>query len=201
MPKKMEVFKKSLLAVAVFSALVGCSEPPPKYTTENAMIDFKKANPIKVMDSYNKTLIVADSFALFNSGSSQFKDGAEDVLQDAVDVIEGLSPNLQIKVAAYATSVGSQQYTDELTKAQAAAVAAKLQSTQPMKSLVGELVTIAPGLIETNKLDKLGGSSQTKDEKQHKKPFNSLSPTDRLKSMINKVVSDTPNKKIKKKHS
>jgi len=128
MPKKMEVFKKSLLAVAVFSALVGCSEPPPKYTTENAMIDFKKANPIKVMDSYNRTLIVADSFALFNSGSSQFKDGAEDVLQDAVDVIEGLSPNLKIKVAAYATSVGNQQYTDELTKAQAAAVAAYLWS-------------------------------------------------------------------------
>ena len=75
MPKKMEVFKKSLLIVAVLSALAGCSDPVPKYTTEGAIVDFKKARPIKVMDSYNKTLIVADSFALFNSGSSQFKDG------------------------------------------------------------------------------------------------------------------------------
>ena len=129
MPKKMEVFKKSLLVVAVLSALAGCSdEPVPKYTPEGAMVDFKKARPIKVMDSYNKTLIVADSFALFNSGSSQFKDGTEDILQDAVDVIEGLSPNLKINVAAYSTSVGSQKYTDDLSRAQASAVAAYLWS-------------------------------------------------------------------------
>ena len=63
MPKKMEIFKKSLLVVAVLAALTACSsERVPRYTTEGAMVDFKKARPIKVMDSYNKTLIVADSF-------------------------------------------------------------------------------------------------------------------------------------------
>ena len=48
---------------------------------------------------------------------------AEDILQDAVDVIEGLSPNLNIKVTAYGLPVGNKDSVKKLSQAQAQSVA------------------------------------------------------------------------------
>lgn len=96
------------------------------YTPEEAYQALQANQKIKVMDSYNQTLIVLQSSELFSPGSAQIKPGAQDVLQDAVDVIDGLDTRLNIKVTAYGLPVGSKDSVKQLSQAQAQSVASFL---------------------------------------------------------------------------
>ena len=93
------------------------------YTPKEAYHALQPIQKIKVMDTYNQTLIMLQSSELFTPGSAQLKPGAEDILQDAVDVIEGLSPQLKIKVTAYGLPVGNKDSVKKLSRAQAQSVA------------------------------------------------------------------------------
>ena len=138
--------RKSLLPYALITALLlsGCQDD---YTKEDAISAYKLAHPIKVMNTYNKTLIVVDSKALFSPGSSQLKADSVDVLQDAVHTIKGLPSNYVVNIAAYSSSIGSEDYNKQLTDAQANSVASYLWS----QGVSANQITLTPG-AKTNRV-------------------------------------------------
>ncbi|MBM4210943.1 MAG: hypothetical protein FJ186_00195 [Gammaproteobacteria bacterium] len=117
----MEKLNLKSIALLLGTALLTACQV---YTPEEAYQSLQPVQKIKVMDSYNQTLIVLQSSALFSPGTAQLKPGSRDILQDAMDVIEGLSSNLNITVTAYGVPVGNKDAVKKLSEAQAQSVAA-----------------------------------------------------------------------------